>query len=166
MFKKMRRFCNVYVVGPQRSGTRIAANMVSDDTGHTYVDERAFDCDSLSRLALLLVKTPAGSVIQAPGLTRWVHHLATDQDAVVFMTRSLERIQASEKRIDWQYEHVEAIKYGRSTKPSAQSKIEFWHLHQRGQIRNSFTVSYSALEGHPLWVPSRLRVSFTWDQTA
>ena len=166
MFRELASFRNVYVVGPQRSGTRIAATMIAADTGHPLMDERRFSCDSLSRLYTILEDPHmAGAVIQAPGLTRWAHHLATPADAVVFMVRALEDIQASEDRIGWKHAYVEAMKYGEGHKHPAKSKVEFWMLHQRNRIANAYTVRYASLESHPLWVPDDLRRRFKWDQT-
>lgn len=164
MFSELRRFPRVWVVGPQRSGTRIAAKMIAHDTGLEFVDETDFAVDSLSHLHAHVLPRPM-VVIQGPGITRWIHHLAEKRDAVVFMFRPLEQIHASEKRIGWGHDRIEALKYGVSS-GSAEEKIRFWNSYQRHQIQNGITFPYGQLSHHPLWVPKEKRGGFAWNQTS
>jgi hypothetical protein len=163
MFKELKKYGNIWVVGPQRSGTRIGARMIATDTRFYYVDEQAYSIDSLSKLFAYCRATPQRKVIQGPAITRWIHHLAAPADAVVFMMRDLDDIHASERRINWQYDKVEAIKYG-LTEGSAEEKQRFWQSFQRHQIANAYVVEYESLSGHPLWMPKDQRGDFEWNQ--
>ena len=167
MFHELKRHDRIFVVGPQRSGTRIAATMIAYDTGHAMIDERVFACDCLSRFYEIVRESHGGQVvIQAPGMTRWIHKFAEGTDAVVFMMRDLAAIRASEKRIGWEYEYVEAVKYGADDMiPSAEKKQSFWRAYQSHNIRNAYTIAYNTLVAHPLWVHNRRRSDFAWDQT-
>lgn len=166
MFSELKRHPVIWVVGPQRSGTRIASKMIAHDTGHERVDEVQFYVDSLSFLARLLrEKSDRGIVIHGPAITRWIHRIATDRDAVVFMFRPTHQIHASEKRISWAYDHVEALKYGK-TSGSAEAKIQLWNAFQRHQIQNAITFPYDQLRNHPFWIPKKQRDSFGWNQTS
>lgn len=80
------------------------------------------------------------------------------------MSRPLEEIHASEARISWAYDRVEALKYG-ATSGSAELKVQLWNILQRHQIRNAITFHYSQLKDHPLWIPKDQRASFRWNQT-
>jgi len=165
MFAELKRHNRIFVVGPQRSGTRIAMLMIANDTGHAPIDERVFACDCLSRFYEVVRATHGGqAVIQAPGMTRWIHKFVEPADAVVFMQRDLAAIHASEQRIDWEYEYVEAVKYGAGDMTSsAEKKIAFWRSYQMHNIANSYTVKYDTLAEHPLWVADR--AGFEWNQT-
>jgi hypothetical protein len=165
MFSELKRHPVIWVVGPQRSGTRIASKMIAHDTGHELVDEVQFYIDSSSHLSKLLQdKADRPIVVQGPAITRWIHHLARDRDSVVFMFRPLDQIHASEKRISWKYDGVEAMKYGEAS-GSAELKIRFWNSYQRGQIKHAITFPYGQLSQHPLWIPKGDRGDFRWNQT-
>ena len=69
MFEHLEKFPRILVTGPQRSGTRIAATMIAEDTGHWFVGEEGIGVDSLNRLWRTLV-TGRDVVIQAPCLMR------------------------------------------------------------------------------------------------
>lgn len=164
LFSELLDFDRIWVVGPQRSGTRAATQMIAADCGHRMLDEQDFSVDSISHLyARLALHKDAGLCIQAPGLTRWVHHLAGPEDAVVFMWRADEDIHASEQRINWQYDQAEAIKYG-ATKGSAELKKRFW-AYQQTRLAHPFTLDYELLSQHRLWVPKAERARFLWNQT-
>jgi len=165
MFAELKRHNRIFVVGPQRSGTRIASVMIAYDTGHELIDERVFAVDCLSRFYETVRETHGRqAVIQAPGLTRWVHRFVEDTDAVVFMMRSRDEIRASELRIGWGYEYVESVKYGADDMTSsAEKKQAFWTAYQMHRIRNTYTIKFDALAEHPLWVADRK--GFEWDQT-
>jgi hypothetical protein len=42
MFEHLAVHSKIVVTGPQRSGTRIASQMIASDTGHEFVDEVDF----------------------------------------------------------------------------------------------------------------------------
>jgi len=166
-FSSMAVFNRIWVVGPQRSGTRIMSKMIAHDIGCRLFDERDFAIDSVSRLWIMVGETldEETVVIHGPGITRWVHRLASTQDAVVFMLRDLEEIRASERRIDWLHDRAEAMKYD-AERDSAAVKQKFWMETQVPLIENAFTAIYPGdLDTHPMWVSQGDRKAFRWDQT-
>ena len=166
-FGGLKVFDRIWVVGPQRSGTRIVSKMIAHDLKCRVFDEREFAIDSLSRLWIMVGETQDEEtvVIHGPGITRWVHMLASRNDAVIFMMRAIEEIKASERRIDWLHNMAEAMKYD-SEGSSAEIKQAYWYDEQRDKIAHPFTVIYPEdISGHPLWVDPGDRAAFTWDQT-
>lgn len=164
IFQHLKDHPIIWVVGPQRAGTRIGARMIAADTGHKFIDEQAYSIDSLSNLHRLLTQDHARKVIQGPAITRWIHRLAQPGDMVVMMQRSLADIHASEARINWQYDWTEAMKYGASA-GSAELKYRFWHKYQREAIDHNMDLAYSLLSAHPMWVDKASRADFKWNQT-
>lgn len=163
-FTPLARFKNIFVTGPQRSGTTIAAKMIAVDTGFRYVDEDEFLRDRVDLLAPLLAEeSPA--VIQCPALCRFVHELADDKSAVVLMRRDLAAIAASQRRINWRAEPIELRRYGLRRGVIAEVKYRFWDSYQRSRISNAFELDYESLSGHPLWVERSRRRAFGPRQT-
>jgi hypothetical protein len=159
MFGWLAEYDQVLVTGPQRSGTRICAQMIALDTGHLFVDEADFGVDSLYKLTRLLDRSRR-VVVQCPALCRHVHHLAHERMAVVLMRRDVDAIAASQQRIDWEFERVEMIRYDRSEGRPAQVKYDFWESQQVNLIPHAFEIPYESLKQHPLWVPAQLRRRF------
>ncbi len=55
----------IFVVGPQRSGTRIASHIIAHESGRTFVDELEYN-----------LHIPLNSVVQAPFLLKAVVELS------------------------------------------------------------------------------------------
>lgn len=164
-FTPLARFKQIFVTGPQRSGTTIAAKMIAADTGFRYVDEDEFLRDRIDMLSPLLADdTP--SVIHCPALCRFVHELADDASAVVLMRRDIAAIVASQRRINWRAERIELRRYGLQTGVIAEVKYRFWESAQRDRVSNAFELDYECLAGHPLWVDPSRRRKFGPRQTA
>jgi hypothetical protein len=159
MFGWLAEYDQVLVTGPQRSGTRICAQMIALDTDHLFVDEADFGVDSLYKLTRLLDRSRQ-VVVQCPALCRHVHHLAHDRMAVVLMRRDVDAIVASQQRIDWEFERVELMRYDHTGGRPAQVKYDFWESRQVDVIPHAFEIPYESLKQHPLWVPAQLRRKF------
>ena len=98
MFEHLKKYSKILVTGPQRSGTRICAKMIAQDTGYHYVDENDIAVDSLNALCKWLKKDDP-IVIQCPALMCYAH-LLVDQDVmVVVMHRKLEDILEANRLI-------------------------------------------------------------------
>jgi hypothetical protein len=164
-FSHMGEFHRIWVIGPQRSGTRIVAKMIAHDTFRDYVDETRFMVDSLHQLQNILAhKGPKKIVIHGPGISRWAHVLAGPSDSVVFCWRDLADVIKSQERW-WTKDRIESIKYHR-THNSAEAKHEYWKTVQRSLSPNPVTLRYPEdIEDHPMYVPKNKRFSFAWDQT-
>ncbi len=164
MFEWLAEFRKVFVTGPQRSGTRIAACMISNDTGMRYVDEKEFRGDSLTRVHPFLMSDER-MVLQCPGLCRWAHLFTAPDIAVALMRRSVDDIVASQKRIGWSYERTELMKYDLLEGRISEVKYRFWDETQRPLIHNPVEIEYESLADHPMWTPKSKRADFRWDQT-
>ena len=169
MFKHLSGHHNIIVTGPQRSGTRICAQMIAHDTGHKYVDEIAFGheahtpdgTDALIRE----LESPLQVVIHAPAIFHVVAHFARRRAIVVVMKRDVDDILASQKRINWQHEEHERAKYPNSKGLALPlAKYNFWDS-QKGFVSSWVEVDYASLAGHPLFIPKDRRLKFEWNQT-
>lgn len=164
MFDHLRSFAKIFVTGPQRSGTRICAQMIAHDTDYEYVDELDFGLDSLYQMSGLIA-SGRPLVIQCPSLCRHIHVLADAESAVVMMRRALDDVVASQRRIGWEGEHTELVRYDRRDGAIAEVKYSFWETTQRDQIRHPFEFEYESLAAHPMWLPRSRRKGFRVDQT-
>ena len=168
MFEHLREWHRILVVGPQRSGTRIGAKMISHDTGFWFIPEEAFATDSLNQLWRLF-QTNHDIVVQAPALTCYAHSLGIlDPNlGVVMMMRPLQDIRASEKRIGWRWEEPERIRLDvLATRHLAMQRYRHWDIVQKPPLgRQATEVEYESLSEHPLWVPKERRANFGPRQT-
>jgi len=176
MFERYNDYFHIYVVGPQRAGTRIAARMIAADLYGEYVDETSFYIDSVSHLWRMTrqLKPFSRLVIQGPGITNYATFLARKdpKDLVVFMKRPLPAIIASENRINWRYNQVECAKIGTSgSKPgdAARAKRRLWNAKWKPQLKRKgiafIELNYGDLSRHPMWKPKAKREGFKWNQT-
>lgn len=168
MFESLKKYSQIFVTGPQRSGTTIASKMIAADTGFKYVDEFKFGvCNQ--QIIRELIRTTSQNVIQCPGLCRHIHEIADDTMAVILMCRSIEDIIASQTRIDWKCEKMELMKYRQDERFNlstiAEIKYKFWDDVQKSRIKNAIELQYEFISGHPLWVEKSLRQKFHAKQT-
>jgi hypothetical protein len=167
MFEHLAQFPKVLVVGPQRSGTRIAAKCIAHDTGHRYADEKELGGGDDVMKATALLCNDEKVVLQAPGLT---HCCDTWRDSVcvVMVRREMSDIVRSQERINWHCEEKELAKYGMAFEPflpgtAAQAKYQAWDDYQRRYIAHWTEIQYEDLRAHPLWVDNR--EGWAWDMT-
>lgn len=162
LFEYLKAYQRVIVTGPQRSGTTITARIIAHDTGLEYVDEQAFRATDVDKWRGV-VPSRTNYVMQAPGMCRYVHEFgACDDLAVVLVRRSVEDIEASQKRVGWNWDAFELDRYGLAADmgPIAQVKYDFWDSYQRALIKHPFEIAYEDLAGHPLWVSKDKRGNF------
>lgn len=182
MFEYLESFDKILVTGPQRTGTRICAEMIMRDLdrpmqGHNvlYVDEALLNFDSLAGLYDVMVDDRL-LVIQCPALARYIHHFGHRDDvAMVWMQRDIEDIVASQQRVGWRGGSAELLRYDRpllahaftpDSAAPAMVKNEFWYQVQRPRIKHPHEVEFESLAGHRLWVPKEKRADFEWFQTS
>ena len=153
------------VTGPQRSGTRLLAKILSHDFGYTYVDEEDLGIDNVARLTQSL-GLPFKMVFQCPALCYCIETFSEPDIAIVFMKRATEDIVASQKRIGW-VDNAERDHYNAwgVDMPISELKWHYWDVFQRDRIHNPFIVAYDSLSEHPLWIPKEERLNFKWNQT-
>lgn len=167
MFEHLAAWARILVTGPQRSGTRIAALMISQDVDYWFVGEEDFGVDSLNKLWKLLGMS-RNVVIQCPALSSYVHLLGAKDPglAVVMMIRDLDEIKASEERIFWKWEQPELIRQHSLKGNSAANKYQAWRGFQKGDLKGqAIEVFYNSLEQHGLWIAKPGRARFGARQT-
>lgn len=172
--KTIQRFSKILVSGPQRSGTTIAAKIISKDFDLQYIDETAVRTYDEDR-ALRIITGMHDFVLQCPGLCAWLHALGEPDVLIVFMMRDIMDTIASEKRINWLWDKQEYKQYRRAFgnvpgyqeyRPISSHKRIIWHDRQRGIVENFVELDYESLADHPLWMPKEKRKDFKPKQTA
>ena len=164
MYESLKEFSNIIISGPQRSGTRIAAKIISLDTGKTYIDEKEINFHDLRLLEWYLNK--GNVVIQCPGLCHLLHNINNKSTLIILIYRPIEEIIKSEDRINWPDEakKIELFKYGHSCGIISKIKYDFWNSFQKPLLgERAREINYNELKFHPLFIQDR--ESFKWDQT-
>lgn len=144
---------SIIVTGPQRSGTTIAAHILSEELGLRYADETELDVyDSVKAKAIL----DAGNVVlQGPAICYAAHTFGC---TVVFMQRPVADIIRSQERINWDFNQSEILKYGLPKGRAAEVKYAAWNEWQRNACASAFDLEYDSLSVHPRWIdPERRR---------
>jgi len=139
------------------------------------VDEAEIHTDSLYELVLQMhfaEERGQKIVVQCPALCHDVIHFKPYNPAIVMMIRNIDDIHASERRIGWWFNDLEAIKYWDWTEQErpmgdiARLKYDYWWLVcQEWKEDSWFEVEYESLSAHPLWVPKEERKDFDAWQT-
>ena len=134
----------IFVVGPQRAGTRLAARIIERQTGRTFVDELDYS-----------INVPDDSVIQAPFLLKAVLELSfyhpTAQFA--FMYRNKQDIIKSMERIEWCKDYTDDPNFYSAYIDHCYTYID--------QLKNEllqerwFNIQYESLVHDPLFVKDR-----------
>ena len=174
MFEHLSDYNCILVTGPQRSGTRIATQMIALDTGHTCLEEETFNVHDEQHFQALLSEHRV--VVQCPTMCHTIHEYAGDGTLVVLLMRDTGDILASEQRIEWTNgPYHELMNYGMSSRQArsyrlrggeiAPIKYAHWREHQRDLIEDYIELEYESLAGHPLWVPKKQRADFGVRQT-
>lgn len=165
MFEFLQRHCHIIVTGPHRSGTTIAATMISKDTGHRIIGESRFTHGFHELYDVMKYEKDNPVVFHSPLNSAHVHLLAPLEPAVVFIRRSIKDILASEKRINWGgpgwgHEPDLLKTYFRSEGVLAEVKYEVWDTYQKPILKHTYDIEYESLKNHPLWVPKEQRKNF------
>ena len=166
MFEHLAKFTRVLVTGPQRSGTRICAQMIASDLSKLkaiFVDEREFGIDRLSYFMNTIFPNKK-IIVHCPAFSRYIHNIADGKTAVVWMVRPVAEIHKSEKRIGWDGHRAESLRYD-GAEDTALVTYRFWEKSQKANTPNVFEVPYGSLAKHKLWVPKRQRAKFDAEQT-
>ena len=153
---------NIVVIGPQRSGTRITAKILTSELSYSYVDEKYIEIDSVAMICDCL--SIGNVVIQAPGLTHEMINLDHDDTGFVMVRRPIKDIIKSQKRIDWRYEGYEKSKFKHAKGDIAQIKYDFWDKHM-GLLNHAFEINYTDLKDHKMFVNKSDRNNFMYNQT-
>lgn len=163
MYKSLKKFKNIVVSGPQRSGTRIAAKILAEETDKTYIDEKRIHYHALRLLNIHL--NIGNVVIQCPGLCHLLHYILRKDTLIIVIRRDINEIIASEQRCwDDSYRDIELYKYGCTKGIISTIKYDFWEDVQKPILgKMAREIDYQFLEKHPLFIKNRK--NFKWDQT-
>lgn len=164
----MREYKRIFVTGPHRSGTTIAARIIAHDTGHDLVLEDEFTCSNRAQIAAFLHAGYGPQVIQCPFLAHEIHDLEYIYDIdmgeclVVMMHRYRRDIIESEQRSPVDFERV-AIgrrqRYHAKTGHPSDIVYEAW-MDQCRVIPHAMDLAYESLKDHPLWVKDHKKLPF------
>ena len=134
----------IFVTGPQRAGSRLAAHIIARQTKRTFVDELDYNPN-----------IPLNSVIQAPFLVKAVIELSfmfpTAQFALMY--RNKQDIVKSMERIEWYKDYIDNSNFYGTFVDHCYSYIE--------QLKNElpqerwFNIHYESLVQDPLFVKDR-----------
>lgn len=148
----LAQYGTVLVSGPHRSGTTIASEIISAETGLRLVREEDFGLSNEARLRAILAE--GGVVVQAPFFSHALHYLPCE--CVVMMMRSPDAIRASEARMRTEagaktgggIPRYRARAYHATGGPEL--VYENWH-EQKQRIEHWIELDYEILKGHRLW---------------
>lgn len=175
MFEQLVKYNQILVSGPQRSGTSIAARMISADTNYYYIDEEEYGVYDEENFVDLL--TQREIVVQCPSMSHVLHEVASEDMLIVMMIRDCDDILASEKRVGWTVGvYRELYRFGMSPRQArsfrlrggqvAPLKYKRWREEQRCFIPHYLELEYESLSDHPLWISKEQRVDFAARQIA
>ena len=114
MFENLAVHNKIVVTGPQRSGTRIGAQMIAADTGHQFVDEAEFLIKDSDLFREFLQRD--GVVVQAPHMLKDVVDDPPPGILIVLMRRGpgpdprQRRSYPVGRRVRWQHEGAEEVR--------------------------------------------------------
>jgi len=165
MFESLKEFNNIVVTGPQRSGTRIAAKIISKDTEKEYIDERELNFHDFRLLQWYLMQ--GNVVIQCPGLCHLIHRIENEDTLIIIMYRDINDIINSEGRNWSTYSgNLELYKYGYCDGIISRIKYDYWTKVQAKVLGDrGRKIYYSSLSEHPLFITKPGREKFRWNQT-
>lgn len=177
VFKQLRQYNHILVTGPQRSGTTIAAAMISQSLGRLFVPDEGIGQDNIKRLEAMIGKSKF--VLQCPALFPYIHTFDFESTAIVVMFRRMDAILRSMKRIGWAGAEEEIKRYKQielfhrfiwqrlvDMRRSQTEAIVFYkyQVFREYQIENMqlrwYGLDYTELDWHPLWLPMSDRAKF------
>jgi hypothetical protein len=134
----------IFVTGPQRSGTRLAAQIIARQTGRTFVDELDYNPD-----------IPMNSVIQAPFLLKAVIELSFmfPTAEFAFMYRNVDDIVKSMEHIEWYKDYINDSNFYLEYVEHSYRYIDF--LKKELDASRWFDIRYEFLAQDPLFVKDR-----------
>lgn len=160
------KFERILVTGPQRSGSKLIANIISLDTGYRLVRHKQMDLPS----GIKTFRKKKNIVLHHPSFVAFLKDIEDEHTAIVYCWRRLKDILDSEYKWKWlKYYPLELgylksqgyiRKIGEKMNP-AKIKNKVWKNTLESTLQNTFTVRYEDLESHPLWVSKEARDRFT-----
>ena len=135
----------IFVTGPQRSGTTIAARILAHDLNRPYVDEAEYTPNDI----------PTNAVIQAPFILKSVLELSFlfPEAHFVFMDRDKEEIIKSMERIEWYKDYIDDPLFYSTYVDHTYQYLEL--LCKTLDEDRWSILPYASLSNHPLFITNR-----------
>jgi hypothetical protein len=135
----------IFVTGPQRSGTTIAARILATDLKRSYVDESEYTPNVI----------PPNAVIQAPFIIKSVLELSYlfPKAHFVFMQRNKDDIVKSMERIEWYKDYIQDSSFYNTYVEHTYRYIDL--LCETLPKDRWSILRYDSLATHPLFVKDR-----------
>jgi|ETNmetMinimDraft_25_1059894.scaffolds.fasta_scaffold11993_4 hypothetical protein len=157
-FDLLRSFERIVVSGPQRSGTNLTSQFLSQKLERRYVDELEFDFYLESHFINTL-KANRRVVVQAPTMSHILHLVDIPSTFVFFCVRDVCDIIKSEDNMRWSGHKFERRNYSQdeySGLPISQAKYNFWFFKQRPLMICPFReIHFSSFVGSDIWIDKR-----------
>lgn len=170
-----KQFDTIVVTGPQRSGTRICANILAHDLNYTYIDESRFDnCNVVKFFNIINSCVFSPIVIQCPDLSYMCHAIPDKvkcKFCVVFMFRPVAEINASQQKVGLtdrrllrNYKNFIHLPYKGMS--ACEVKYYVWKNVQKKLLEHAVDINYYDLHHHSMWVPNGQRIDWEPHQIA
>jgi len=151
----------IAVTGPQRSGTGIGSYILANELKTTLIHERAFNGNDYKGF-LKHISLHKKFIVHCPGLMHCAERFP-DNMLVVVITRPLNEIMASERRIDWD-DSDERIPYDDRKSFDMSSPISYIKYQFADRVlsrtRRLEYLDYNSLSWHKLFIPKHKRRGF------
>ena len=180
LLKTAAAFERLVVLGLQRSGTHVAAEIIAHERGLPLFSERDFNYTACqpgtSRIPIPIEQFIAEHdrfVLQAPALLQNAHELARADVLVIFVRRPAEEVRASRERSGWPGEVAELAKYdqdeyahlyGPDVDLVDKQLAVFEHV-TKPKLPHLVEIDYADLTGHPFWLSRHERAALRIGQT-
>lgn len=165
MFEHLSTYKKIFVVGLGRSGTRICAKMIAQDTGLNFIDETEWGVYEIEKLKFL-DKYRSNFVVQANSAYYMMPYFSRENTLIVWVKRDLAEIKASWDRLK-ELGSINTM-WSKDVPPqlnlTPDERITLWDS-KKSRIQNVLEINYNDLKEHPLWVDKEERKEFLWLQT-
>ncbi len=167
-------FARIAIVGLQRSGTHVVAEILAHERDLPLYSERDFNYTSCTpgtdRIQIPIdafIAEHSHFVLQAPAILHQAHQLARDNLLVVFVRRPADEVRASRLRSGWPGESIEREKYDRHEyahlyEPDfdlVDKQLAVWEHVTKRELSHLIEVDFATFAEHPFWLKPEERAA-------
>lgn len=172
LLSRAANFSRIVVLGLQRSGTHVAAEILAHERSLPLYSERDFNYTSCQpgtdRIQVPIeqfVNDHPSFVLQAPALLHAANAFSRDDLLVVFVARAADEVRASRVRSQWPGEASERLKYERAEynelyRPGCDlvdMQLAVWEKVTKPMLKHVHSVPFHAFSAHEFWLSERDR---------